>query len=1169
MGDRRIFELSEINDYNENDEFVLNQFNTKVDKKIKAKNLVSESTIRNEVDTQLQAHPEWRATVLDKSLEPIKMHDSMWDAVKGMPVNSANQIISDRYESDNEPYLIRESKSVGNRVEEEIVGVSVAWNQLVHNGDFASGTTGWSVSNATVSVSDKIASFTASAQGGRIQTQMSFVKDHKYFATATIKIASGQAIFSATGSDYKLTSLTNSFETLTLICNATATTTTSFPRIRDNRESNWDAIQVKNVFVTDLTLMFGSTIANYVYTLEQATAGSGIAWLKSYGYFTKEYYEYTAGGIKSVNTEGKTVTDGTNTKTYPTSNIDLRGISKLVNNKLVYDGDIYHSSGVVDRKYGIVDLGTINWTYNSTAQRFTASFSSKASTWERANAVCGKYVIGTWGVVQADTTKDKLFSLDGSYVMVRDSAYGSSASDFKTAMLGVYLVYELATPTTEQAKPYVQVQEVYKDGTEEWIDERDILIPVGHNSKYYYDLKEKIEYQPDLAQNDGKYVIEQDDGKLDLTPLGDAVNPLIEDKIDEALGLPNENGKYYFAGEVEGTSANYGWQKDNNAKIDGEYDDLVNGSSKQLLSKKYYEDNTPYLFRANPYESDRLDEEIVGASFPVNQLVSNGNFSLNSGWEAYISSNATLSISDNTATLTYLNSGSGGYQYGIKYNGVKNKTILGHKYLLQCCAKSTKSFNCAFDFDGTGKPLYPIGITANTWTLCKTLVQAYTGGRDGIVVMPQFNSISIEENDTFSIRDAMIIDLTLALGSTIADYVYTLETSEIGSGIAWLKSQGYFTKDYYPYNAGDIQNVKTSGKKVIGKNLLKVTGITKTQNGVTWTVNDDGTVTVSGTATGYSDFSFGSAYVNSEMGTVTVSSIGDASNNIVWAGINLWDKDNNNLAEIGGGSTNTQFIIGLTQYPTVYRITMEVKRRNNTACKGTLRPQIELGSIKTDYEPYEEHIYPLDSDLELRGVPKLDANNKLYYYGDTYESDGTVIRRFGIVDMGTLSWGRSKFGDNYVFYANIPERRGAAYGDNCLCPKYNKVTAIITASSLSDKDLSLNTNQTYIYIRDDSYSDSTTFKASLSGVPFVYELATPTTESASPYKMPQITGGTEEFVDEREVQIPVGHNSKYMYNIREKVEQLYGIPKPPTTNGIYKLIATVTASGIEYSWVTN
>ena len=54
------------------------------------------------------------------------------------------------------------------------------------------------------------------------------------------------------------------------------------------------------------------------------------------------------------------------------------------------------------------------------------------------------------------------------------------------------------------------------------------------------------------------------------------------------------------------------------------------------------------------------------------------------------------------------------------------------------------------------------------------------------------------------------------------------------------------------------------------------------------------------------------------------------------------------------------------------------------------------GERDGEYEPYIKHTYALDSDLELRGIAKLDSNNKLYYDGDTYEADGTVTRYYGI-----------------------------------------------------------------------------------------------------------------------------------------------------------------------------
>ena len=47
--------------------------------------------------------------------------------------------------------------------------------------------------------------------------------------------------------------------------------------------------------------MLGSAIADYAYTLESGTAGAGIAWLKSYGFFDKPYYAYDNGSLQSVN----------------------------------------------------------------------------------------------------------------------------------------------------------------------------------------------------------------------------------------------------------------------------------------------------------------------------------------------------------------------------------------------------------------------------------------------------------------------------------------------------------------------------------------------------------------------------------------------------------------------------------------------------------------------------------------------------------------------------------------------------------------------------------------------------------------------------------------------------------------------------------------------------
>ena len=73
---------------------------------------------------------------------------------------------------------------------------------------------------------------------------------------------------------------------------------------------------------------------------------------------------------------------------------------------------------------------------------------------------------------------------------------GNDMASFKTAMSGVYLVYELATPTTETADPFTNPQICSPYGTEEYLDTRDVAVPVGHDTFYHEDLKGKIEGLP-------------------------------------------------------------------------------------------------------------------------------------------------------------------------------------------------------------------------------------------------------------------------------------------------------------------------------------------------------------------------------------------------------------------------------------------------------------------------------------------------------------------------------------------------------------------------------------------------------------------------------------------------------------------------------------------------
>jgi len=185
------------------------------------------------------------------------------------------------------------------------------------------------------------------------------------------------------------------------------------------------------------------------------------------------------------------------------------------------------------------------------------------------------------------------------------------------------------------------------------------------------------------------------------------------------------------------------------------------------------------------------------------------------------------------------------------------------------------------------------------------------------------------------------------------------------------------------------------------------------------------------------------------------------------------------------------------------------------------------GERNGEYEPYVKHTYPLDSDLVLRGIPKLDSSNQLHYDGDTYESDGTVTRKYLIGNIGTWNWQYiTNDGDPYFVAYPVGKKSGL----NILCSAYPTASNTGTAN-LANKQVGASGTGAGVFIRDDTYSDAATFKTAMSGVMLVYELATPTTETAEPYVSPQIVDryGTEEYITDSIV--PVGHETKYTSNI--------------------------------------
>lgn len=508
-------------------------------------------------------------------------------------------------DNENTPYLLRSSDTVaevGNSIFDTLVGGTLAVNQLVQNGNFADGTNNWSIAGGTMSASAGTCEITATGASTQFYQNISAkVQGHKIFYTVDVLVSANMNFAISWGDTIRGNTAVGSTKQTIAGIGIVGGGNKNFNLIATSMTAG-DTIKYSNINSIDLTQFFcGSTIADYVYNLEQATAGSGVAWLKQYyPSIFNSYQPYNAGELMSVEasahvmtgknsldytamgqgyisgTDGSVVawsstlqervsdyiqiqggndyifsatvnnssekwvgigiydadknfimrvgtTKGTganftqeisatntaNAKyvrvsfrtygiaekaqlekgtiatdyeaytqtSYPLdSTLTLRGIPKLNNGVPYYDGDTYKSDGSVNRRYGIVDMGSLNYVVSS-SDTFYTIITDKNNGF--GNIESSKYPTAVSAGIGNLGDKQVVGENGGKAVYVKDSAFsGYTAAQVKSAMSGVYLIYELATPTTETAEPFTNPQVVYADGTEEYVTNN--VVPVGH-----------------------------------------------------------------------------------------------------------------------------------------------------------------------------------------------------------------------------------------------------------------------------------------------------------------------------------------------------------------------------------------------------------------------------------------------------------------------------------------------------------------------------------------------------------------------------------------------------------------------------------------------------------------------------------------------------------------
>lgn len=148
----------------------------------------------------------------------------------------------------------------------------------------------------------------------------------------------------------------------------------------------------------------------------------------------------------------------------------------------VYGGTLDVVSGVLTVDRAMVDLGTLSWVYDSANAFFFAKLGA-TQTGYNYNGLCSNYAKSTTVTPVDKSWQNNSYVGSGFNLIIKDTDYTDAAS-FKTAMNGVQLCYDLATPTTIQCDPQT-VQTL--------IGDNNVWGGSGVSIDYYADTKLYIE----------------------------------------------------------------------------------------------------------------------------------------------------------------------------------------------------------------------------------------------------------------------------------------------------------------------------------------------------------------------------------------------------------------------------------------------------------------------------------------------------------------------------------------------------------------------------------------------------------------------------------------------------------------------------------------------------
>ena len=324
--------------------------------------------------------------------------------------------------------------------------------------------------------------------------------------------------------------------------------------------------------------------------------------------------------------------------------------------------------------------------------------------------------------------------------------------------------------------------------------------------------------------------------------------------------------------------------------------------------------------------------------------------------------------------------------------------------------------------------------------------------------------------------------------------------AETGNGLTTVNDSwaiqlevGSAATEYAPYdNIRPISGWTGAELTRCGKNLLG--GFAgKTQNGLTFTINADGSVSVNGTSTAQTELS---APIYLPAGNYYLSGCpagGTGSN--VSGGYAQYCYINGSAYKFDTGS-GIHLNIAYAQ-----KIYVNIVIRADTTINKTFYPQIETGYVKTEYEPYRGDTYSADFGQTVYGGT-LDWNTGVMTVDKAFvEYDGSADENWLTQTTAT---------DGYRRFRIVPGNAEPNTDSANVAYAVSNMYKAVSPNGTYSKTTGVCVNQNELMIYDASRATLTLdeWKAWLSEHPvqIAYKLATPQTIQLTPQEIKAIKG---------------------------------------------------------------